>query len=222
MAFALNEHPDFVGPRKYRYHSPIISAEWGGFTNAPWGEGLVNFSKEREAWALRTYELWIELLEHLPYCSCIVDRFYMSTQVHQWIHKHRKYDFQWLEDRLNALGFRLVLCYRRPETFIEARRERLKISGNPSQYDDLARIVREQEMLFDAFRNSKLDKLMIDVTDRTVASLAEEITTWLEQSGAIYGEDRVTRRVPASSVRGIAQMAFASPASSRKQKRDEP
>ncbi len=26
IAFALNEHPRIVGPRKYRYHSPLISA----------------------------------------------------------------------------------------------------------------------------------------------------------------------------------------------------
>jgi len=43
IAFALNEHPRIVGPRKYRYHSPIVSAEWCGFTNFPWGRGLVNF-----------------------------------------------------------------------------------------------------------------------------------------------------------------------------------
>ncbi len=34
LAFALNEHPRIVGPRRYRYHSPLISAEWCGFT--PW------------------------------------------------------------------------------------------------------------------------------------------------------------------------------------------
>jgi len=28
IAFELNEHPRIVGPRKYRYHSPLISAEW--------------------------------------------------------------------------------------------------------------------------------------------------------------------------------------------------
>ena len=39
IAFALNEHPRIVGPRKYRYHSPIISAEWCAFTNFPWGRG---------------------------------------------------------------------------------------------------------------------------------------------------------------------------------------
>jgi hypothetical protein len=40
IAFSLDEHPRFVGPRKYRYHSPIISAEWGGFQNRAWGSKL--------------------------------------------------------------------------------------------------------------------------------------------------------------------------------------
>jgi len=43
IAFALNEHPRIVGPRKYRYHSPLISGEWCAFTNFPWGRGLINF-----------------------------------------------------------------------------------------------------------------------------------------------------------------------------------
>ena len=51
IAFALNEHPRIVGPRKYRYHSPLISAEWCGFTNVPWGRGLVNFAiSRRDRW----------------------------------------------------------------------------------------------------------------------------------------------------------------------------
>jgi hypothetical protein len=37
LAFALNEHPAVVGRRRYRYHSPLISAEWCGFTPEPWG-----------------------------------------------------------------------------------------------------------------------------------------------------------------------------------------
>jgi hypothetical protein len=117
----------------------------------------------------------------------------MSTQVHQWIFHHRSYDFRWLEDRLSAIGFRVVLCYRRPETFFEAREERLKISGNPSQYCNLARIIREQEELYLAFGDSQLDKLMVDITDRTAASVADEITAWFEQSGALWVDDDLTK-----------------------------
>ncbi|HOC24489.1 MAG TPA: hypothetical protein PKJ13_04215 [bacterium] len=46
MAFELNEHPRFVGPRKYRYHSPLISGEWCAFTNFPWGQGLINYQPQ--------------------------------------------------------------------------------------------------------------------------------------------------------------------------------
>jgi hypothetical protein len=52
IAFALNEHPRIVGPRKYRYHSPILSAEWCGFTNFLWGRGLINLLGEEEAMAM--------------------------------------------------------------------------------------------------------------------------------------------------------------------------
>src|SRR5512138_1634340 len=55
IAFELNEHPRVVGPRKYRYHSPLISAEWCAFTNYPWGRGLINFEPQEEAQAMETY-----------------------------------------------------------------------------------------------------------------------------------------------------------------------
>ena len=59
--------------------------------------------------------------------------------------------------------------------------------------NNLARIIREQELLFDAFRNSKLEKLMLDITDRTVASVADKITAWFEQSGTLCVDDKVTK-----------------------------
>ena len=46
-----------MGSRKYRYHSPLISAEWCTFTNVPWGRGPINFeTPEEEALAMETYE----------------------------------------------------------------------------------------------------------------------------------------------------------------------
>lgn len=41
LAFALNDYAPFIGPRKYRYHPPLVSAEWGAFTPYPWGRGLI-------------------------------------------------------------------------------------------------------------------------------------------------------------------------------------
>jgi hypothetical protein len=74
IAFALNEHPRIVGPRKYRYHSPLISAEWCAFTNFPWGRGLINFEPHEEALAMETYATWLRLFEEQKYYSWIVDR----------------------------------------------------------------------------------------------------------------------------------------------------
>ena len=91
IALSLNEHPRFVGPRKYRYHSPIISAEWGGFQNEAWGQNLTTFDEAHERHGLETFDLWIRLMEHMPYLSWIVDRFHHSTVMYQKLYNRRHY-----------------------------------------------------------------------------------------------------------------------------------
>lgn len=186
IAFALNEHPRIVGPRKYRYHSPLISAEWCAFTNFPWGRGLINFEPQEEAMALETYRTWVHLFELLRYYSWIVDRFHLSTQVYQWRRYGKRYDFRWIEDRLRPLGFRLVFCTRSPESFAAARTERLKVSGNPSQYHDLQVFVDEQELMRGFVAESTLETLELDVSDNDVTGGVERIADWLEETGGLY------------------------------------
>jgi hypothetical protein len=179
VAFALNAHPRFVGPRKYRYHSPIISAEWGGFQDQAWGQNLITFDKNYEKRALETYDLWVRLIEHMPHISWIIDRFHLSTRMYQSLYNGRRYDFDVLENRLVRLGFRLIFCYREPNSFVEARKERLKISGNPSQYDDLSMIIREQDELLELVDKSSFPKLIVDATNDDVSRMAEEIVAWM-------------------------------------------
>jgi hypothetical protein len=186
IALALNEHPRVVGPRKYRYTSPLVSAEWCGFTNVPWGHGLVNFDPAEERQAMETYATWARLFELLPYYSWIVDRFHLSTQVFQRRAHGRRHDFRWLEERLQPLGFRIVLCTRRPETFERARAERLRVSGNPRQYDDLRPFVEEQEDFRAAVRASALPSLELDVSDGDVTAATGRIADWMEASGGLY------------------------------------
>jgi hypothetical protein len=185
LAFALNEHPRIVGPRKYRYHSPLISAEWGSFTNQPWGRGLINFEPQEEALALETYQTWARMFELQRYDSWIVDRFHISTQSHQQRRYGKRYDFTWLEERIRPLGFRLVFCHRAPESFEAARAERLKISGNPSQYDDLQAFITEQEELRTLVQASSLPSLSVDLSEDDVQGAAGKIADWLEQTGGL-------------------------------------
>jgi hypothetical protein len=185
LAFALNEHPRIVGPRKYRYHSPLISAEWGSFTNQPWGRGLINFEPQEEALALETYQTWARMFELQRYDSWIVDRFHISTQSHQQRRYGKRYDFTWLEERMRPLGFRLVFCHRAPSSFEAARAERLKISGNPSQYDDLQAFITEQEELRTLVQASSLPSLSVDLSDDDVQGAAGKIADWLEQTGGL-------------------------------------
>ena len=186
IAFALNEHPRIVGPRKYRYHSPIISAEWCAFTNFPWGRGLINFEPHEEEMAMETYRTWVRLFELQRYYSWIIDRFHISTQMHQYLAYGKKYDLGWLEDQLLPLGFRLVFCTRSADSFGAARAERLKVSGNPKQYADLSVFKREQELMEELVAVSRLPVLTLDISDNDVPRAVEGIADWLEETGGLY------------------------------------
>ena len=133
LAFALNEHERIVGPRRYRYHSPLISAEWCGFTPYPWGRGPISFEPggEEEARALAVFDAWVRLIEFQPHYSWIIDRFHLSARAYKLAAHGHDVDFTGLEARLRALDVHLVLCVRRDETFEAARAERLKVYGQP-------------------------------------------------------------------------------------------
>jgi hypothetical protein len=180
IAFRLNEHPRIVGPRKYRYHSPLISAEWCAFTNFPWGRGPINFLPAEEGLALETYATWARLFELQRYYSWIIDRFHLSTQVYQARAGHF-YDFRWLEDRLRPLGFAIILCSRDETSFPAARANRLKISGNPGQYDNLDIFIEEQRAFQEALGRSSLPHTQIDVTSGDIDAICETIADWLTE-----------------------------------------
>jgi hypothetical protein len=189
IALALNEHPTLVGQRRYRYHSPVISAEWCGFTNRPWGRGLINFVEHEASLAMDTYATWAKLFENLRYYSWIIDRFHISTRAYQIVHHGKDYDLAWLEERLAALGFRLVLCTRAPESFTEARARRLEVSSNPGQYDDLDIFIREQELLRRLVEESSLERIEIDVSSGEISSSADQIAAWMESTGGLWMDD---------------------------------
>lgn len=165
ICFALNEHPRLVGPRKYQYHSPLISAEWCTFTNVPWGRGPINFEPHEAQQAMETYATWARLFELNKYYSWIVDRFHISTRAYQLAAHNTAYDFRWLENRLLPLGFVLVFMTRTPDSFAAARAERLKVSGKPSQYDDLNQFVQEQTLMTRLVGESILPTLTLDISD---------------------------------------------------------
>jgi len=188
IAFELNQHPRIVGPRKYRYHSPLISGEWCAFTNFPWGRGLINFEPQEEQMAMETYHTWLRLFELQRYYSWIVDRFHISTKAYQLQCRNKEYDFRWIEERLNDLGFRLIFCTRSPESFVKAREERLKVSGKPSQYDDLSAFINEQKLMKRLVAESSLQTLELDVSDNNIKNAVEKIADWMEETGGLYAK----------------------------------
>jgi hypothetical protein len=177
-----------VGPRKYRYHSPLISAEWCAFTNYPWGRGPINFEPHEEALAMETYTTWLRLFELQRYYSWIVDRFHISTRAYQLQKYGKDYDFGWLEERLLPLNFRLVFLQRTPESFAAARTERLKVSGKPDQYNDLQIFILEQELMRRLVGESRLPRLDLDISDNDIPAAVEHIADWLEATGGLWME----------------------------------
>jgi hypothetical protein len=135
---------------------------------------------------MEIYATWARMFELQKYYSWIVDRFHISTQAYQKLACNRDYDFRWLEERLLPLNFRIVFCTRSPESFEAAREERLKISGNPSQYDDLSPFIREQELMRELIGKSILPSLTLDISDNKVPAAVERIAGWLDQSGGLY------------------------------------
>jgi hypothetical protein len=188
LAFALNEHPRIVGPRRYRYHSPLISAEWCGFTPEPWGRGPINFEPggEEEARAMAVFDTWAQLIELQPHYSWIIDRFHLSAKAYQLTANGHAVDFDWLERRLKALDVHLVLCTRLDGTWEAARAERLNVSGKPSQYDDLGAFEREQELLRRLASESALPVLELDTTDGDLAAACDKIADWMTSTGGLW------------------------------------
>ncbi|MBI2420400.1 MAG: hypothetical protein HYV28_21270 [Ignavibacteriales bacterium] len=186
IAFGLHEHPEVTGARKYKYHSPIISAEWCSFTNYPWGRGLINFLPEEYDKAMETYATWIKMFELQRYYSWIIDRFHISTKVFQAKSHAIHIDFSWLEERLAALNFRLVVCTRTPDSFIAAREQRLLVSGNPSQYNNIDIFINEQNAILEALQHSKLTHYCVDVSHNNPVLAVDEIVNWLKSSGGLY------------------------------------
>ena len=88
-------------------------------------------------------------------------------------------------DQPVPLGFRIVICTRQPDTFAAARAERLKVSGNPGQYDNLVEFIREQEVLRAIVARSLLPSLEVDVSHDNIALASDRIADWLEATGGL-------------------------------------
>jgi thymidylate kinase len=117
-----------------------------------------------------------------------VDRFHISTRAYQLQMCGKDYDFHWLEERLLPLNFRLVFLKRSPGSFALARKERLKVSGKPDQYNDLSMFVREQDLIQRLVGESRLTKLELDISDNDLLHAVEKIADWMESTGGLWME----------------------------------
>jgi hypothetical protein len=80
----------------------------------------------------------------------------------------------------------VVLCTRREGTWEAARAERLKVSGKPSQYDDLDPFRREQDLLRRLASESVLPVLELDTSDGDMSAACERIADWMAGTGGLW------------------------------------
>jgi hypothetical protein len=85
-----------------------------------------------------------------------------------------------------ALDVHVVLCTRREGTWESAREERLLVSGNPSQYDDLDAFRREQDLLRRLASESLLPVLELDTSDGDVDGACLRIADWMAATGGLW------------------------------------
>lgn len=191
VALALAEHPEIVGERLHRWHIPLVSSEWETRsdkqpTKAEPGRSMVDFLATDVPWVLECYENYVRLFElHRDY-YWIVDRFHISTISQQRLVYGRDIDLQWVDERLAKLGFVLVHLRRDPDTFEEARAERLTYSENPRRYDDLGTFVHEQEVMAELIDRSVLRSTKVEVSHRDIPEIAAEIIRWVREIGAFW------------------------------------
>jgi hypothetical protein len=70
--------------------------------------------------------------------------------------------------------------------FDAARAERLKISGNPSQYDNLHIFIEEQELMRRLAGESLLPKLELDISDNHLELAVNKIGDRMESTGGLW------------------------------------
>lgn len=189
LVLSLADDERLTGFRRYRYPLPVISAEWSGLTKNAWGRSLVNYDADEESAAIKAYEAWLCLFETLKYLPWIIDRFYLSTIVVQQELGRPTPQLGFIDERLRHLGFRTVLLTRSTTSFESARQRRLTTSGNPSQYDDMERLIKRQSMFLEAIRNTTLPYMIIDVSDNDLARARNMIYRWLLEDGGLYNPD---------------------------------
>ena len=129
------------------------------------------------------------MFELQRYYSWIIDRFHISTQVVQKAQNGFDLDFREMEERLKALNFRQVFLHRSAASFEAARERRLKISGNPSQYNDLNLFIAEQEQFRHYIHQSILPTLHVDISDDDMTGAVQKIVDWLVATNGLYMTD---------------------------------
>jgi hypothetical protein len=91
-----------------------------------------------------------------------------------------------VDHKLALMGARMVVCSRDPESYDGALSERLKVTGNPSQYRDMDAILNTQRRLLEFAERSTIPFHTLDVTNRPLSDMLDEVVAFLDSSGGWF------------------------------------
>lgn len=182
ISILLNEHPKIVGERKIsKNHSPTLATEWNAFTRFQDGKSVINFSEDELDEAIYLYKTWLNLFEMQQNRFWVIDGFHLSTKVYQEIHNKIDFEVNWIEEKLKELDFKLVLCQRKKDTFRSAIEQEKKISSNEIDLK-IQSLQKEQDFFEKFFEQSRLSKLVVDVSHGNFKKSAKEIANWVVEN----------------------------------------
>ena len=95
-----------------------------------------------------------------------------------------------LDPVLKPLVLSSVLSSRAPTTSVPVGviNAIVKVSGNPSQYDDLNVFIEEQEAFRERVATSLLPLLEVDMSEISIDEAANKVADWLESTGGLYAK----------------------------------
>lgn len=154
-SFVMSQVYDFLEP-KYNSGGRILDGcHWFncdvGLFGTPYGQVTLN--------------KYVEMFEQLGDTNLMIEKFHISEAVYQYIYNQRTYDFSELEQRLLALGAKIIVTtFAQDEELIKKRlQDRInlyphyqRIAQEPRAY------LHQQEVFLEILKKSKLPSLMID------------------------------------------------------------
>lgn len=162
-------------------HVSHLSGEWPlKWQPVPPADGRPNMidpGPHSEHLGRDAFETVGRLLRTFPYQSFVIDRFHLSRNYLERKYSKPETDFSWLEEMLAELGTIVVLCFRDPESYLEAVQQRLSETHHAINFYPATRdaYLEDLSIFRDLVASSRLPHVEVDTTSGDIPRIASEL-----------------------------------------------